>query len=213
MTGKGNASIAWLFAFAPLAVSISVTPALAADHFVAKLQPLNANKIGTSASGTADLKIKDGKLITTIDLAGLQPGMMHLQHFHGFIDGKDAVCPTADADTNKDGFIDLVETEPFAGITMVPFHAHPASLEIANDTYPKADKKGAAHYSDTVSIADLEAALKEKLKATGLNLDKRVIFIHGVADTAALPDSVKSLPGVPAQVTLPIACGKIEAAK
>lgn len=144
-----------------------MTLALAVDHFVAKLQALNGNKIGTSASGMADLKIEDGKLTTTIDLAELPPGIMHLQHFHGFIDGKDAVYPTADTDSNKDGFIDLVETEPFAGITMVPFHAHPTSLEIANDTYPKVDKEDGAHYSNTVSVADLEAALKEKLKATG----------------------------------------------
>lgn len=213
MTGKRNASMAWLLALAPFAFSISATSATGADHFVAKLQPLNADKIATSVSGTAELKIEDGKLTTTIDLSGLPPSMMHLQHFHGFIDGKDAVCPTSDADTNKDGFIDLVETEPLAGTTMVPFHAHPASLEIANDTYPKADTEGAAHYSETVSVADLEAPLKEKLKATGLELDKRVIFIHGIPDTAALPESVKSLPGVPAQITLPIACGKIEVAK
>ena len=145
----------------------------------------------------------DGKLNVTIDLAGLSPNLMHLQHFHGFIDGKDVTCPTAASDANGDGYIDLVETEPTSGTTMLPFHAHPATLEIANDTYPVADKSGAAHYTHTDDVAALDKAPKEKLKATGLELSKRVIVVHGVPSDAKLPESVKSLPGVPAQVTLP----------
>ncbi|MCC7251828.1 hypothetical protein [Hyphomicrobium sp.] len=178
--------------------------------FVAKLQPLNASKIGASASGNARLEVADGKLIVSIDLAGLPPGM-HLQHFHGFPSGQDATCPTSEHDGNGDGYIDLIETEPVAGTTMVPFHAHPATLEIPSDSYPVADEHGAAHYEKTEVVADIESALKEKFKAPVLALEKRVIFVHGVESSTALPDSVKSLPGVPAHVTIPIACGKIEA--
>ena len=192
---------------AALAV-LSATPS-AAERYIAHLTPLNADKIGTSAAGTANLEIAGGKLTVTIDLAGLTPNLMHMQHFHGFPDGKDAVCPTAKQDTNGDGYVDLIETEPVAGVTMLPFHSHPATLELPNDTYPIADKSGAAHYEHTDSVDDLEKALKEKFNAP-LSLAKRVIFIHGVASDAKLPDSVKSLPGVPAQVTLPVACGKIE---
>lgn len=185
----------------------------AADQvFTAKLTPLNAAKIGTSTTGDARLVVADGKLTVAIDLKGLPPGM-HLQHFHGFPDGKDASCPTSANDANGDGYIDLVETEPVAGTTMVPFHAHPATLEIPSDSYPVADESGAAHYANTESVADLENALKEKFKSPVLALETRVIFVHGVKSDTALPDSVKSLPGVPAQVTIPIACGKIEAAK
>ena len=38
---------------------------------------------------------------------------------------------------------------------------------------------------------------------------KRVIFVHGIDAAAPLPKTVASLPGVPAQVALPIACGKL----
>lgn len=179
--------------------------------YAADLQPLNASKIGASASGKARLDVTGGKFIVSIDLAGLPPGM-HLQHFHGFPDGKDAACPTGENAANGDGYIDLIETEAVAGTTMVPFHAHPATLEIPSDTYPVADENGAAHYEKTEVVADLENALKEKFKAPVLALEKRVIFVHGVKVGTALPDSVKSLPGVPAHVTIPIACGKIEAA-
>lgn len=97
--------------------------------------------------------------------------------------------------------------------TIVPFHAHPATLEIPSDSYPVADENGAAHYEKIEIVADLENALKEKFKAPVLALEKRVIFVHGVNSETVLPDSVKSLPGVPAHVTIPIACGKIEVAK
>ena len=201
------------FALGAVLIAASSVEAAAAEHYVAKLAPLNADKIGTSASGTANLEIVDGKLNVTIDLIGLSPNLMHLQHYHGFIDGKDATCPTAAADANGDGYVDLIETEPTSGVTMLPFHAHPATLEIATDTYPVADKSGAAHYTHTDDVATLDKALKEKLKATGLELSKRVIIIHGVPTDTKLPDTVKSLPGVPAQITIPVACGKIEVAK
>jgi hypothetical protein len=213
MKPKRIGHYARIAAIAPFVIAMSAAPSFAAERFTAKLQPMNADKIGTSTTGTATFEIADGKLSIAIDLAGLPPNMMHLQHFHGFPDGKAASCPTGAADTNGDGYIDLVETEPFAGTTMMPFHAHPVTLEIANDSYPVADKNGVSHYTDTVSVADLDAALKAKFKAPSLALDKRVIFIHGVANSPALPTSVKSLPGVPANVTIPIACGKIEAVK
>lgn len=189
---------------------VTTGQSMAGERFIAKLAPLNADKIGTSANGTATLEIADGTLSVAIDLAGLPPGIMHLQHFHGFPDGKDATCPTDAADTNRDGYVDLIETEPLAGTTMVPFHNHPATLEIPNDTYPVSDKTGAAHYAKTEVVADLENALREKFKAPVLALEKRVIFVHGVKSDATLPSTVQSLPGVPAAVTLPIACGKIE---
>jgi len=36
------------------------------------------------------------------------------------------------------------------------------------------------------------------------------VYIHGVLPNTKLPASVASLGTIPAQVTLPIACGKIE---
>lgn len=206
------AVLATLSAMALLSAQVSAQ-AQVGERYTAKLAPLNSDKIGTSASGTAKLSIEEGALTISIEATGLAPGLMHLQHFHGFPDGRAAICPTAEADTNGDGYVDLIETEPMSGTTMVPFHAHPATLEIPNDTYPVADKNGAAHYKKTESVETLEKALKEKFNVPVLALSKRVIIIHGVPADKSLPDSVKSLPGVPAQVTLPVACGVIETTK
>lgn len=213
MTLKSTHAKFLALALTAFLADLASTPSEAAERYSAKLIALNADKIGTSASGTANLEIIDGKLSVSIDVTGLTPGLMHLQHFHGFPDGNDVACPTFQQDKNGDGYIDLIETEPVAGTTMLPFHAHPATLEIPNDTYPVADNTGAASYRHSDSVAELEKALKEKFKAPVLDLSKRVIFVHGVAKDAKLPETVKSLPGVPAQVTLPVACGEIVAAK
>ncbi len=204
-----KAAVAALFAAATFAGCAS---AGAAERYVAELTPLNADKLGSSASGTATFEIENGKLKTTIELKGLPPNIAHLQHFHGFAD-KDAICAVTKDDANGDGYIDLLETEPVSGVTMLPFHSHPASLEIPNDTYPVADGAGNARYEHTDDVAELEKALHEKFKTSGLKLTERVVIVHTVPNDTKLPDSAKSLPGVPAQVTIPLACGKIEAVK
>ncbi|GAB2778160.1 hypothetical protein GCM10027040_00470 [Halomonas shantousis] len=188
----------------------TVAAAQPSQHFVAQVAPLNTEKVGTSAKGTATFDIAEGQLTITVDAEGLTPGM-HLQHYHGFPEGRDATCPAADADTNGDGLIDLIETEPMAGTTMVPFHANPASLTIANDTYPEVGQDGSLHYEQTVSVDDLEKALQEKFGVSELALEDRVVFLHGVGPNVSLPDTAQSLPDVPAHVTLPVACGTIEA--
>jgi hypothetical protein len=213
MTPTSNRTASCALALAAALTGLSAMRSEGAEHYIAKLVPLNAEKIGTSARGTADLEVVDGKLTVSIDLKGLTPGLMHLQHFHGFPDGKNASCPTGKEDKNGDGCVDLIETESVAGTTMLPFHAHPATLEIPHDTYPVADNNGAASYQHTDSVDELEKAIKDKFKAPVLDLAKRVIFVHGVAGDAKLPESVKSLPGVPAPITIPVACGKIEPAK
>jgi hypothetical protein len=125
-------------------------------------------------------------------------------------DNRAASCPTAAADINHDGIIDLIETEPMSGTTMVPFDSNPAGMDIAHGTYPKASAHGAYEYHKTVSLKALQAAFSRAFGDQKLDLDKRVVFIHGVPASTKLPASVASLGPIPAQVVLPIACGKIE---
>ena len=67
--------------------ALLVAPARAADHYAAKLQSLNVDKVGRSATGTASFEIKDGNLVIAIEASGLTPGLLHMQHFHGFPNG------------------------------------------------------------------------------------------------------------------------------
>lgn len=194
------------------AIGLSLGVAQAGGGYVAELKPLNADKLGRAAKGTATLKVEQGQLRIRVKAQGLAPDTVHLQHYHGFPDGKDTRCPTDGDDANGDGYIDLVETEPVAGTTLVPFHKNPVSLKIKAHSYPKADSQGRMEYEGTASIDKLEQSLADKHGISDIDFDKRVVFLHGTAKKADLPDSVRSLPGVPAQVTLPVACGEIRPA-
>ncbi|MGH6818352.1 MAG: hypothetical protein ACREC1_06220 [Methylovirgula sp.] len=198
-------------------VSLFAASAAAADHnnastvvYVAHLRPLNSNVTGSAATGEAKFTIKGDSLTIQIDAEGLPPNIMHLQHFHGFTDNRQATCATAAADKNGDGIVDLIETEPMSGTTMVPFHDDPVNMQIANDTYPKASAAGSYHYEKTVSLKALKAAFAKTFDDPDLALDKRVVYIHTVPAATKLPASVASLGKIPAQVTLPIACGEIK---
>lgn len=179
--------------------------------FTATLQELNADLTSGEVSGEALFIISDGQLHISLVARGVEPGMMHLQHIHGFTEGGDSMCPAADADANGDGVVDLLETEPASGVTLVPFNSAPAELTIESDSYPMADADGLMTYTMTVPLADLEAALQDTYGITELDLGSRVIFLHGVPEDEGLADTVQSLPGVPAHVTVPLACGKIQA--
>jgi hypothetical protein len=180
--------------------------------YIATLRPMNTNVTKTQASGEARFTVKGDTLTIDIDVKGVPPNMVHWQHFHGFKNNRDATCPTAAADVNHDGIIDLIETEPSSGTTMVPFDDNPVAMDIAHGAYPKASADGSYHYGNLASLKALRAAFAKAFGDQQLDLDRRVVFIHGVPSDTKLPKSVASLDSIPAQVTLPIACGKIERA-
>ena len=196
-------------------VALAGTPATKADSqptvaYVAQLHPLNTKVTGVETTGEARFSIAGDTLTISVNAEKLPPDIMHLQHFHGFKDNGDASCPTEAADANHDGIIDLIETEPTSGTTMVPFHDDPVSMEIVRDTYPKAGADGTFQYHKTVSLKDLNAAFAKAFGDKELDLDRRVVFIHGILPSTKLPASAASLGTIPAQVTLPIACGEIK---
>ena len=190
------------------AVSFQHAPAKS-EAYLARLSPLNSSVTKVETSGVLDVHSNCQVITLDGELSFASPEIAHLQHFHGFKTGdKDAVCPTAKADANLDGVIDLIETEPLAGTTMVPFHDDPVSMQIPSETYPKASADGSYHYEKTVSLKALKDAFRKAFDQD-LDLDRRVVFIHGTAPDAKLPTTVASLGEIPAHVTLPIACGVI----
>ncbi len=177
--------------------------------YSADLQPMNAALTGYATTGQAEFKIRDDQLTISINVKNAPPNISHWQHFHGLAGTLAASCATPDSDTNKDGVVDLIETEPASGTTMVPFDKMPAAMDVAHGVYPKASEKGAYDYRQVVSVKALAAAFSKAFNGQDLDLDKRVVLIHGVPSDMELPATVKSLGPIPAHVTLPIACGKI----
>jgi hypothetical protein len=199
-------------AFLPAA--FAGTPATTDDSqptvYVARLHPVNTKITGLETTGEARFSIDGDTLTITVSAQKLPPDMVHWQHFHGFKDSRAAACPAEAADVNHDGIIDLIETEPTAGTTMVPFDEDPVAMDIGGGTYPKAGADGTFTYQKTVSLKALNAAFAKAFGDEGLDLDRRVVFVHGILESTELPASVASLGTVPARVTLPIACGEIK---
>ena len=198
-----------------VSAALAATPTPKTDSkptvvYVAPLHTLNTKVTGVETTGEARFSITGDSLTITVNAQNLPPDIMHLQHFHGFKDNRDATCPTEAADVNHDGIIDLIETEPTSGTTMVPFHDDPISMEIVRDTYPKAGADGTFQYQETVSLKDLNTAFAKAFGDNELDLGRRVVFIHGTLASTKLPASAASLGTIPAQVTLPIACGEIQ---
>lgn len=181
--------------------------------YVARLAALNTTVTGQKAAGEATFTIKGDSLTIAVNASGVPKDIEHWQHFHGFTDGRAAACPTPSADANHDGIIDVVETGAAAGTTMVPFSGDPVSMDVPHGTYPKASATGTLQYRETVSLSALEAAFAKAFDGQKLDLDRRVVFIHGIPAASKLQASVASLGPIPAQVTLPIACGKITRVK
>ncbi|MGH8426861.1 MAG: hypothetical protein ACRES7_02630 [Gammaproteobacteria bacterium] len=171
---------------------------------------MNTSVTKSKTTGVARFTVSGNNLVIDIKVKGAPPNIVHWQHFHGFQNGQDAVCATKSADVNGDGIVDLIETEPASGTTMVPFDTAPAAMDVAHGTYPKASADGSYTYHQVVPLKDLSAAFAKAFDGQKLDLDKRVVYIHGVPAGTKLPSTVKSLGPIPAQVTLPIACGKIE---
>lgn len=180
------------------------------ESYVAQLVPMNTHVTQSNTTGEARLDIRGDRLTIDIRVRNAPGDTVHWQHFHGMTNGGSATCPTLGADTNGDRIVDLIETGPAAGTTMVPFDTKPAAMDVAHGQYPKASTSGSYHYHEVVSVKALSAAFAKTFNGQGLDLDKRVIFIHGVPSYTVLPPTVQSLGPIPAAVTLPIACGKIE---
>lgn len=216
-TPHGAAVAAALFAAAswaaPAGAQQTATLPPATTTYVAHLAGLNTAAAGGPVNGDATFTITGDSLTITINASGLPPAMAHWQHFHGFTDGRQAACPDTSADVNHDGFIDIVETEPSAGTTMVPFTDNPVNMDVAHGVYPQTSATGTLHYTQTVSLSALETSFGKVFPKQKLDLDRRVVFLHGVPATTRLPATVASLGPIPAAVTLPIACGRITRVK
>lgn len=170
--------------------------------FIALLRPLNSGVNGRPARAIAALSI-DGDALDVVVLAkGLAPDMEHMQHIHGVIPTVLAACPPAAADVNHDGIIDVLEGVPSYGPILVPLDSNLDDLN--PQTFPTASPEGILRYEQKGSVSAIEHNL-----GAPLDLETRVIALHGVAPNTPLPPTVETLPGLAPSFTLPVACGEL----
>jgi hypothetical protein len=93
-------------------------PSREADKFFrAKIDDLNGSGVEGEVLAFFDDDTDKLTLIVTAD--GLEENQVHLMHVHGFTDGRDAVIPDLRDDTDRDGYIELLEGVPdYGGILL-----------------------------------------------------------------------------------------------
>lgn len=180
---------------------------------MADLEPLNEEVSYRKVNGKARFQIQKGDFVAAVHATGLHPGMIHPQHIHAA-----AVCPPPSADTNGDGFIDVLEGVPFYGPILIPLDSDLSNQ--AAGSFPFVDNRGGSlQYRQSISLGALLADLNApdpnpadavvKLDGQPLNLSGRHVVVHGVSLDTPLPATVASIGGLPPQLTLPVACGEI----
>jgi hypothetical protein len=167
------------------------------------------------ATGTARIEINGDQVTVQVDGQNVAPSAVHVQHVHA-----GTSCPDQSADTNNDGFVDVIEGVPAYGPILVPLDGDLNSQSAGGEGFPMANEQGTFSYSQTASLETMLADLRaedpnpeDPIVKLGpnedLNLGGRHIVIHGVSADTALPDTVATIADIPAAATLPIACGEL----
>ena len=180
------------------------TPGIVADGqeliYEAKLEPLNANDFTKIAPvhGTARFTIKGDMFRVTLDATGVVPGVTHPQHLHGT-----RVCSTMDADTNHDGYIDVIESLRVSNGVVVTLDSNLAYLPM-EQAFPLPSPEGVLAFSSSASLSELETVVGESLR-----LETRSVMVHGVEKEHVFPPTVQGVEGVPPHRNIPVACGLV----
>jgi hypothetical protein len=175
------------------------------EVFTGTLAPVNAGvgESGGSVTGTVAIVVDGERIGAYINANGLDPNIEHAVDIHP---GHD--CPTTSADTNGDGFVDIIEANTVNGGSLVNIGDDLNSYVTALNFTPSADATGNLALITDGSLALLNADLHRSAPnaATGeialpvgqnLNLADNTVVIHGINSSFT------------ANQTLPVACGAL----
>lgn len=177
-----------------LGVVVGLPQASAAPRvgdFTADLAPLNQD-----GTGTVSLTQRGTTLTVDLQAAGLDDGI-HVAHIHG-VEKVENVCPTASADTDGDGLVNIAEGLPFYG---------PVQRTLSQGTSDQGTSIGYvrvfAHRDNGDAVASLGS------------LDRYVVVVHGVDLDG---DGVANNPDVEGdgpdaddnEISMPALCGVVE---
>lgn len=161
--------------------------------------------------GNSAINLEKDNLTVNVNLS-LAPLATHIQSIT-----LGTACPTLADDKNGDGYIDAVEAQAISGKTIIPLDGDLSSQDAGGDTYPADNYNYTQTTSFSKMISDLvlpdEDPNDSTVKLTTsdeLTFQGKVIMVHGVPTATVLPATVQSVDGLPAQATLPIACGVIQ---
>ena len=183
--------------------------------YTVTLTALNSDLAG-EVEGEGTFIIDQNDFTAEIQVDNAPADIVHLQHIT-----TGEACPTDADDINDDGIIDVVEGVAQYGPIIVPLDGDLLTQAGGIEWYPTADQAGSYFYSQTANLEDMLNDLRAedenpddpivKLgEGEELDLEGKHVIIHGVPESVELPDTAASVLGLPANATLPIACGIIE---
>ncbi len=161
-------------------------------------------------------EIRDDEVKVSIRGMNMAEGISHPQFLY-----EARSCPTMDDDTNEDGVLDQVEVlEATEGI-LVPFDDDLTEQISATNVFPMSSSEGSYEYEEKASLSAMLRDLREtdenfddhyiKLSEDEeLELEGKIVILHGVSATALLPQTVASEGELAVHETVPIACGVVE---
>ena len=198
---------------APAAAQQDPQPDQQSRAYVAHLLPLNTGVNDRPVTGKAYVLVEGDNVEVVIVSEGVESGMPHPQHIHGKLTDERAHCPTDRNDTNGDGVVDVVEgLDDYGEILVALDNQLTDGPAMQAEGFPAPQNQcGVAPYRATGSLSEIEAALAEAQPDTQpkLDLDRRVIVLHGVSADIDLPDSTQSIMNLDPHLTLPVACGEL----
>ena len=147
------------------------------------------NNSGVHAHALLVLDKEAQALTVHIRAEGLEPGQVHAQHIHGFMDDTDARTPTIREDADGDGFVELAEGLVKYGpiqlnLTLNPEDsAHDHGTEGHDHTgqamFPTADENGVLRYAETCRF-DRSDANAQAIFDGITPLEAKEIVLHGL---------------------------------
>ncbi len=179
----------------------------AGTSYQAQLDALN----GSGASGTITLQLNGDQATISEKVSGLAASFMgapypHVQHIHGGGMGK---CPTAAADTNGDGVVNVKEGAPSYGAIQTTLSTSGDTSAAAGTDLKIAPSGGSYTLERTIT---LDAATLASVKG-----GTAVVVAHGLdpATLSAQAQGEKSeiVPSLPLAATSPALCGVLAASQ
>lgn len=160
--------------------------------YSATIYPLNGNLAANMTGAVTITKYGDDFNVRV--KMRKAPSGMHMQALYS-----GTLCP--DTDSNNDAYIDIQESQARIGKVLVPFDGELRSHDEGSDYYPTNSYAYERSTSFSVMMSD------SNLKKEKLTLEGKVVVIHGIAESHALPSSVANMGGYSSQKMIPIGCG------
>lgn len=184
---------AFLSIMAALGLVLALTAPAAAARvdavYTADLHELN----DSGATGHAVLLQRGDQLTVRITVSGVEPGLPHLQHIHGFAGATGSQCPPPSADTDRDGLVSVSEGAAFYGPVFVKTLSTTGAQEPLNlDIAPVANAGGHYTYVHTFTVdGDALNVADESIVVHGLDLNRDGMYSDFM------------------EASLPVLCGEI----